>query len=442
MAYTIDKNLEKGMKLLESPDKVEEGLELVNSSAKTGTTRGKSFFIIGELIRQGKYGIQADLEKSRSFYDRAAEFLLINSDSMDYLYLGDYFNYGLGTHPANKQKALEYYELSAASNDSIQPIAELRIDDLQKTLDELGANNELNQNQLDGADYSNPDEDYGGNSNASFNHNDQFNNEFGFSQDDNVDEEYAKENSLPFENVSNPNVPNNTPLSEPTSNSFSTPSFAKPIRNENAPYQDLTNNIDSGFKDEVLLIKALKLLDSPASSLQDKIDGFELVRTSCDEGSVRAAVLLGYFYEGKTSIKDRNLADAIRYYELAVSRGSVVAEFRLGLLYLIQNTPFTNEDKGHNLILSSARKGYSFALNYLGDCFREKVLDPRNLSLAYRYYALAGERNLGVAYHNMAEIDASRQDIELATQHEEYAKKLGYDPSQSPYDSLANVLHF
>ena len=42
----------------------------------------------------------------------------------------------------------------------------------------------------------------------------------------------------------------------------------------------------------------------------------------------------------------------------------------------------------------------------------------------------------------MAEIDASRQDIELATQHEEYAKKLGYDPSQSPYDSLANVLHF
>ena len=45
--------------------------------------------------------------------------------------------------------------------------------------------------------------------------------------------------------------------------------------------------------------------------------------------------LIWNFYEIKTSIKDRNLADAIRYYELAVSRGSVVAEFRLGLLYLI-----------------------------------------------------------------------------------------------------------
>ena len=42
MAYSIDKNLEKGIKLLENEGKTEEGIELINHSAKSGTTKGKS----------------------------------------------------------------------------------------------------------------------------------------------------------------------------------------------------------------------------------------------------------------------------------------------------------------------------------------------------------------------------------------------------------------
>ncbi len=414
MSYTIDKNLEKGMRLLENEGKTEEGIELINHSAKTGTTKGKSYFSIAQIIREGKFGVQTDVEKSRVFYDRAAEYLVENPDSMDYLYLGDYFNYGLGSQATNKQKALEYYELASRSNDSIKAIAEERADVIRSSFiihskkentlsDSLGAPHPVESSVFNSL-------------NAAPN-----NSQFGIS----------------FERIE-PSSFGGVQDDLPTS--FTTPPVANQIFNDNATIN--TPAIDSEYKDDILLVKALKLLDSPASSLQDKVDGFELVRTSCDEGSVRAAVLLGYFYEGKTSIKEKNLEEAQRYYELAISRGSVVAEFRLGLLYLIQNTSFTNEDKGHQLILSSARKGYSFALNYLGDCFREKVMDPRNLSLAYRYYALAGERNLGLAYHNMAEIDASRQDIELARKHEDYAKKLGYDANQSPYDSLASVLHF
>ena len=411
MSYTIDKNLEKGMRLLENEGKTEEGIELINHSAKTGTTKGKSYFSIAQIIREGKFGVQTDVEKSRVFYDRAVEYLVENPDSMDYLYLGDYFNYGLGSQP-NKQKALEYYDLASRSNDSLKAIAEERADGIRSNLivhskktntlsDSLGAPHPVESSIFNSL--NTPSNDSVG--------------------------------GISFERIEPSSFG-----SEDIPSSFTTPPVASQIYND----EDTTysKKSDSEYKDDVLLVKALKLLDSPASSLQDKVDGFELVRTSCDEGSVRAAVLLGYFYEGKTSIKEKNLEEAQRYYELAISRGSVVAEFRLGLLYLIQNTSFTNEDKGHQLILSSARKGYSFALNYLGDCFREKVMDPRNLSLAYRYYALAGERNLGLAYHNMAEIDASRQDIELARKHEDYAKKLGYDPNQSPYDSLASVLHF
>ena len=89
MAYSIDKNLEKGMKLLENEGKTEEGIELINHSAKNGTTKGKSYFSIAQIIREGKFGIQTDVEKSRVFYDRAAEYLIENPDSMDDLYLGD-----------------------------------------------------------------------------------------------------------------------------------------------------------------------------------------------------------------------------------------------------------------------------------------------------------------------------------------------------------------
>lgn len=413
MSYTIDKNLEKGMKLLENEGKTEEGIELINHSAKTGTTKGKSYFSIAQIIREGKYGIQTDVEKSRVFYDRAVEYLIENPDSMDYLYLGDYFNYGLGTQPTNKQKALEYYELSSRANDSVKIIAEERADEIRSS---LAVYSKKSSDVFDDLNSPHPVE---------------------ASAYSDLNSDVSEDVGISFERIE----PSSVSASNDLPNSFTTPPVASPIVNENVNVDDVSSE-ESEYKDDILLVKALKLLDSPASSLQDKIDGFELVRTSCDEGSVRAAVLLGYFYEGKTSIKEKNLEEAQRYYELAISRGSVVAEFRLGLLYLVQNTSFTNEDKGHQLILSSARKGYSFALNYLGDCFREKVMDPRNLSLAYRYYALAGERNLGLAYHNMAEIDASRQDIELAKMHEEYAKKLGYDLNQSPYDSLAGVLHF
>jgi hypothetical protein len=69
------------------------------------------------------------------------------------------------------------------------------------------------------------------------------------------------------------------------------------------------------------------------------------------------------------------------------------------------------------------------------------VVDPRNLEVAYRYYSLAGERGLGISFHNMAEIDASRQENGLAKQHEQYAAENGYDPEKGDQNPLAASLH-
>ena len=54
---------------------------------------------------------------------------------------------------------------------------------------------------------------------------------------------------------------------------------------------------------------------------------------------------------------------------------------------------------------------------------------------------MAGERGLGVSYHSMAEIDASRQQLELAKLHERLAVENGYDPNVGYQDPLFYSLH-
>lgn len=190
-----------------------------------------------------------------------------------------------------------------------------------------------------------------------------------------------------------------------------------------------------------MLLQAIRMIDNPASTEEERLDGVELAKAASEKGSVRAAILVAFLYEGNNSLLGRDVEMAKKYYLVAISRGSASAEYRLGLLYLDNDCAFKDDERGHDLIMSSARKGYSYALNYLGDCFRSKVNDPKNLAVAYRYYSLAGERKLGIAYHNMAEIDASRQDMALSKQHESYASRYGYDPAKGLQDPLFFIMH-
>ena len=187
--------------------------------------------------------------------------------------------------------------------------------------------------------------------------------------------------------------------------------------------------------------KALRILDSASASRQDKLDAIERAKEASKEGSCRASVLVAYLYEGDNDFVKKDYLLAQSYYEKAISQGSVSALYRLGILYTDRDASFYDADKGHARIIESARKGYSWALLYLGDCFREKVRDPRNLDVAYRYYALAGERGLGLAYHNRAEIDASRQQFELASEHEQLALNHGYDSTKGYQDPVFYSLH-
>ncbi len=381
MSFTIDNDLQAGLDLLNEGKKVDTALKLINRSARKGTTKGKAYFEIGRIIREGIPGLEAEPEESKKFYDTAAaHFSHEPRDSMDNREYGDYYYYGLGSEEADKNRALEYYDAAAADGDEL---AKQRADEIRE--------------QIEKGDSS--------------------------SAPTLTPETEAKEE--PVEAVQEDETVQAAPV----------------VENENKPVEISDKVIQDEIDSDQILIKAIRVLDSVSATTQERLDAVELCRIAAENGSIRANVLLAWLYEGDNHLVEADLEKAKQYYEIAIEHGSCSAEFRLGMLYTDRDVPFYDLEKGHQLIIDAAHDGYTFALAYLGDCFRAKVNDVRNLEVAYRYYALAGERGLGLGYHNMAEIDASRQQLDLAAQHEKLATDNGYDPELGYQDPLFYSLH-
>ncbi len=409
MPYTMDKNLEDGLKLLEEGKKVDTALKLINKSARKGTTKGKSFFEIGRIIREGINGnLEANPEEARKYYDKALSLFATTDDGkldcLDYREMGDYFNYALGTEEADKNRAMEYYKKALDMGDEV---SKERIAQLEKEMATGTANTApvLTPAVEEKKDEAAP-----------------------------AQVEEKKE-------VAPAPAPAPEPTPAPAPVEEKEPVKAPEVEPEGKTYMSDSKKVQSVIEGEQILIRAIRLIDSPISTDKEIGDGIELLKTAIEQGSMRAAVLLAYLYEGKSSYLAPNFELAKKYYEIACGRGSSVAEYRLGLLYLSPDTYFFNEGLGHEHIIKSARMGYAPALNYIGDSYRSKVTNPKNLEIAYRYYSLAGERGYGLSYHNMSEIDASRQEIDLAREHEKYAILNGYDPDTETQDPLHNALH-
>ncbi len=391
MSYTIDKDLEAGQKLIASKKHIREGLKYINKSAIQGTTKGKSFFEIGKIIREGVYGIEADVEESKKYYDIAmSHFKDEPKDSLDYHEMGDYYYYGLGSEDIDVNLALEYYRRAL----------ELGDENAQAMIDEI--ENKLKNGDAGNTPVLSPDTDV---------------------------KENAPEETKASEDEEEKDAAEKPVVDSPV------------VVNENEVFDAKDKVIVDEIDSDQILIKAIRILDSASASKEEKLDAVELVRIAAEKGSIRALVLLGYLYEGDNTLVERDDAKSKEYYENAISHGSCSAKFRLGILLTDKEYSFYDLDKGHQMIIDAAHDGYTYALCYLGDCFRVKVNDKRNLEVAYRYYSLAGERGLGIGYHNMAEIDASRQQLDLAAKHEKLAFDNGYEKSLGYQDPLFYTLH-
>lgn len=382
MEIKIDRDLQTGINILEREGDIDRALKLINKSAKTGETKGKSFYEVAKIIREGVPGLQPNPEESKRYADAAmGHFMRGERDYLDYRYMGDYYYYGYGSEPLDYNKALELYDKGEELGD---PISAEKASEIRKKLSDtkLVPNAALNRQ-----------------TNVSF------------------------ANAQPGFSVGIPEAPS--------------------IITDFEPVKTTNPKVNSVIDAEQYTIKAIQLLDDESQTKEAKLDGLEMAKQAASLGSIRALNLLGYIYETENDIVDQDLLIAKGFYEKAIATNppSSVALFRLGLMLLDTKNPFFDIDKAHNLILRSARGGYSIALCYLGDCFREKVSDPRNLDLAYRYYAMAGERGYGLAYHYMAEIDSSRRQLGLAQEHERLAIENGYDTSMGYQDPLFMSLH-
>lgn len=398
--YRIDKNLALGRKLIEEGKKVDTALKLINKSARNGETKGKSYFEVGKIIREGLPGLEANPEESRGYFDAARENFNAQEepkDGRDYRERGDYYYYGLGTHPADVNQALEFYELGAKEGDEE---SKKKAEAIRATLKK---GNSEKAPRLDEKAEVQPE----------------------------VKPEVNPEPKKPEPVIPEGGAPVYYAKAKETTS----------IRSEEQAIKTDDKDINDVIDHEQKLRKALRILDSASATRQDKLDAIALAKEASQEGSCRASVLVGYLSEGDNEFVRKDYLVAKSYYEKAIEQGSVSALYRLGILYTDQDSGFYNAEKGHARIVESARKGYSWALRYLGDCFREKVRDPRNLDVAYRYYALAGERGLGLAYHNRAEIDASRQQFDLASDHEKLALAHGYDSTKGYQDPVFYSLH-
>ena len=388
MGYKIDSDLQAALHLLDENKKIPTAFKLINRSAINGTTKGKSYFEIGQILREGTGGLKADPEVAKLYYDIAVKhFKSEPCDSMDYRELGDYYYFGLGHEAIDKNLALEYYDKAASDGDELaaERAAEIR--------------GQASKGGAETAPTLTPETE-------------------------------AKEEVPPQQKE------------EVATEAKAAPVVVSPVvTDENKPTEISDKIIEEEIDTDQIFIKAIRILDSASSTQQEKLDAVELCKIAGENGSIRACVLVGYLYEGDNSLVKCDYLEAKKWYELAIEHGSCSAEFRLGILYTNPEVPYADLDKGHDLIVSSAHNGYSFALAYLGDCFRAKVDDVRHLDVAYRYYALAGERGLGSAYHSMAQIDASRQQLDLAAKHDKLALDNGYDPALGYQDPLFYSLH-
>lgn len=398
----IDERLKQGLDLLAKHEKIDKACKLINLSARKGTSKGKSFFAIGEILRKGiekkgKVELEAQVEESRIYFDQAMDdFVKTTQDNLDLLYMGDYYRYGLGTQPVDLTRALEFYEKSADSGNADAPI---KAEEVRRELATGSAN---------------------------------------------VAPILTATAPVATEEVTPTAEADTTvPVASTTSDEVEAPTVkeAPAIGGDAGVIFADVNHVRSVVNSDATLVRGLRLLDSAVSTDEERLDGINLIKTAEEQGSLRASVLLGYLYETGGSNLPKDLLESKKHYEVAIGKGSATAEYRLGLLYLDSNAPFFNQERGHELIVSSARHGYSYALNYIGDCYRSKVSNPKNLETAYRYYALAGERGLGLAYHNMAEIDSSRQEFDLASTHEKYALYHGYDRELGIQDPLFFSVH-
>lgn len=167
------------------------------------------------------------------------------------------------------------------------------------------------------------------------------------------------------------------------------------------------------------ILKALnRLEENDSESLHDAI---QLLGEASKVYPAKCNSLLGDIYsEGKYTEVNELLA--LHYFKIADSAGSVYASYRLGQLYLKENSETYDKDLGIKFIRKAAAAGYGPALDRMGKVYHNGEISLVSYQAAYSFYNLAVERNHRESYLSMAKIDDARGNEALAKKHRDLAQ--------------------
>eukprot|EP00299_Pterocystis_sp_00344_P018735 c9343_g1_i2.p1 GENE.c9343_g1_i2~~c9343_g1_i2.p1 ORF type:complete len:541 (+),score=109.09 c9343_g1_i2:39-1625(+) len=158
--------------------------------------------------------------------------------------------------------------------------------------------------------------------------------------------------------------------------------------------------------------------------------------SAAQQGDGMAQYMIGGMYDVGEGVSESQ-EEAVKWYKRAVAKGHALAQHALGLIYLNSSVSITDHKKAIKLLTSSADQGYVDAQVQLGEMYDIGYGEciTQDKSKAAKWYKKAIGQNDGDAQNNLAKLceigcDGVTQNIAEAKRLFELAAKKGHADAQ------------
>ena len=148
---------------------------------------------------------------------------------------------------------------------------------------------------------------------------------------------------------------------------------------------------------------------------KDYLSSFNEFLPLAEEGDHLAQFFLGYFYKNGLSV-EKNLDQAIKWYELSAKKGNPYAQNNLALMYEKGIGFSINQEKALQLYKLSAEQGYSLAQYNLGVMYLNGKGVDKDLINGYMWFSLSSLNgdNDGEKWKKFVENEMTENQIDIA----------------------------
>ena len=141
------------------------------------------------------------------------------------------------------------------------------------------------------------------------------------------------------------------------------------------------------------------------------IENFNAQLKKAEKGDSIAQCSVGYYYETGKGV-DKNIKEAVKWYEKSASQGNATAQYNLGLCYFHGRGVSQDYKTAVKYYETSANQGYKNAQNNLGWCYQKGYGVKSSERKAIKWYKKAAEQGHEKATQNLKNLNVDTTDIE------------------------------